>query len=725
MTYEHKVINEKRSFTEYTVSSPTQSFAIGFELYEDEQNIHLTLDNIPIADLGYTFVVINSLTVEITPAISSGVLRIQRETDIDENKHKFSAGAIFNALSMDENFEQIRQSQQETRDGFGNLVNRVVPLVDGLEEALDQAAAASQAAQDAATAAEEAANTTRSHTTLTDRSLADAHPAIAITLANSRTVESKIMDSVCVDDYYTIGGALRPVSDLYTVGSGVYNPIFTDLASVQAVFPHVTSATDPLDWAATQQAVNTNNNVVFNSKFYYFGDKTLEIPTSCTSLLGKGDLTRIYTNAAIGIKVKPSFRLVHGVYGGFYLLGSNVANSIGFDASAMSYCTIRDMYIRQFDTGWFADGSTTPVNKQYSNNVVINVRSNNNVTNGFKFVGSSESNSANIYIGCEGAGNKYNWYEDVGYCNQMVGCTLQGGTIADMYLQGTRNDYMFYAEGNPKSVKLTAKAAYNRINVRSSYPLWNTFDDLGVLNDLSVRGSSATEVQVFSNPYSERWTGTNPDNILPNGTPVFSYFTDPNIKLGGGLRVTFNANFQGIIVQGFDPLINYAGKWVTIQIEADTSGITDLNGLRIYTRGGTTSNSATGEFAVASWKATTAGNYTRHTFDVKFANSLAGTPNIIIYLAYSGITTTNNVNIQAIKVALGQCNSIGDYALSRPPRSAVSTAFTSATSGLNVANKYAGKVIQNSTTGAVLYATGNTPTSQWKSFDGVTVITPA
>lgn len=170
MTYEHKVINEKRSFTEYTVSSPTQSFAIGFELYEDEQNISVTLNSKPIEDLGYTFVVINSLTIEITPAIPSGVLRIQRETDIDDNKHKFSAGAIFNALSMDENFEQIRQSQQETRDGFVNLSNRVVPLVDGLEEALDQAATASQAAQDAADAAEEAAQTTRMASQVFDES---------------------------------------------------------------------------------------------------------------------------------------------------------------------------------------------------------------------------------------------------------------------------------------------------------------------------------------------------------------------------------------------------------------------------------------------------------------------------------------------------------------------------------------------------------------------------
>lgn len=180
MTYEHKLINGKRSFTEYAVSSPTQSFAIGFELYEDEQNIHVTLNNTPIEDLGYTFVVINSLTIEVTPAIPSGVLRIQRETDIDDNKHKFSAGAIFNALSMDENFEQIRQSQQETRDGFDNLSNRVVPLVDGLEEALEQAATASQAAQEAAEAAEEASNITRSHTTLTDRDATNAHPVASI-----------------------------------------------------------------------------------------------------------------------------------------------------------------------------------------------------------------------------------------------------------------------------------------------------------------------------------------------------------------------------------------------------------------------------------------------------------------------------------------------------------------------------------------------------------------
>ena len=222
MTYEHKVINEKRSFTEYTVSSPTQSFAIGFELYEDEQNIHLTLNNTPIADLGYTFAVINSLTVEVTPAIPSGVLRIQRETDIDENKHKFSAGAIFNALSMDENFAQIRNSQQETRDGFSNLSDRVVPLVDGLEEALTQASAASQAAQEAADAAQAASENvtnlgvklgtgfligTPTATPVPELLKADDTPstvgnAQAQALLNSiKYVESKIDRYVNIEDY--------------------------------------------------------------------------------------------------------------------------------------------------------------------------------------------------------------------------------------------------------------------------------------------------------------------------------------------------------------------------------------------------------------------------------------------------------------------------------------------------------------------------------------------
>lgn len=116
MSYQLKPINEVRSFTEYQVRSSTSLFAIGFDYYEDLDNIHVRLNGTAIQDIGYTYELYNRQTLRITPAIQQGTLRISRETDIDQNKHMFSSGAIFNAANMDENFEQIRHRMQELWD---------------------------------------------------------------------------------------------------------------------------------------------------------------------------------------------------------------------------------------------------------------------------------------------------------------------------------------------------------------------------------------------------------------------------------------------------------------------------------------------------------------------------------------------------------------------------------------------------------------------------------
>lgn len=536
----------------------------------------------------------------------------------------------------------------------------------------------------------------------------------------------KNKDFVFVEDYYAKGGALRPVSDLYTVGSDVYNKRFTDFASVQAYFPHVTAPTDPLDWAATQKAVNENAYVRMRAVFYYWGDKTLTIPVNCLYFHGAGITTRIYSTATTAIKSVDGVRIVLGDYGHFYLLGDNLAGSIGFDASAFSYCTFQNIWIRLFNDGWYADGSITPVNKQYSNNTIINVRSNNNLRDGFRLVGSSVANSANTYIGCEAAGNaNIGFNETVGYSNQTVGCTFQGNTVFDFYSDGERNIHEYYAEGNPKSSKLGSLSKNNFVSIRSSYPLWNSFINDGRANNISVRGELDIDQHVFTNPYFEDWTGSSPLNVLANGDVAFSFYSDANTRLGGGLQAVFNANFQGIVLQNLDPTVDYAGRWVTVQIEADTSGITDLSGLRVYARDGSTNNGATGEFAATSWTQTPAGKYKNFTLDVKFAASIAGTPTVLIYLAYSGITTTNTIKIKSIKLILGQKDRVSDYALSRQTRSAVSANFTSATSGLNTAFKYPGKVVYNSTAGKVYYASGATATSAWKAFDGTADIVPA
>lgn len=159
-------INNKRSYTEYTVTQPTTDFAIGFDDFDEggKDNILVTLNGVLVESLGYAALRKNENTVTITPAITEGTVRLTRETDIDEPFHKFTAGALFSAKSMDENFQQVRHSQQEVRDGFEYLefntngivqeakaattrANNAAGVVEGLTAIVDTRVAAVEASQ--------------------------------------------------------------------------------------------------------------------------------------------------------------------------------------------------------------------------------------------------------------------------------------------------------------------------------------------------------------------------------------------------------------------------------------------------------------------------------------------------------------------------------------------------------------------------------------------------
>lgn len=154
--------NEKLSYTEHVVSAPTTDFAIGFTNYGySSDTINVFVDNVSATEAGYTVTRKSDMVVELQPAVESGVVRLQRETNLDASFYNFTAGAKFVAANMDANFKQVLHSQQETRDGFDKLAGDVYPLVNGLEVALEKAEEASQAAQEAADAAEEAAQVAR------------------------------------------------------------------------------------------------------------------------------------------------------------------------------------------------------------------------------------------------------------------------------------------------------------------------------------------------------------------------------------------------------------------------------------------------------------------------------------------------------------------------------------------------------------------------------------
>lgn len=146
-------INQKQPFTEVTTTSPQADFAIGFEYYENVDALNPFINGKPASTEGYTTTLINPTTLRFSPTVPSGVtVRIERETDIDESKYKFSAGAIPSPANIDANFEQIRNSQQEVHAAFDYLENNVNSVLQDAIEATDraneQADRAEQAADD-------------------------------------------------------------------------------------------------------------------------------------------------------------------------------------------------------------------------------------------------------------------------------------------------------------------------------------------------------------------------------------------------------------------------------------------------------------------------------------------------------------------------------------------------------------------------------------------------
>lgn len=118
MTQDIQSINELKSYTEYTVSTPTSVFPVGFRYNYNVDRINVYVDGVEATVAGYTITHDTHGTLELTPAVPSGVVLLQRETNIDGMLHTFSAGAKFITGNMDEDFQQVRHSQQEVRDAF-------------------------------------------------------------------------------------------------------------------------------------------------------------------------------------------------------------------------------------------------------------------------------------------------------------------------------------------------------------------------------------------------------------------------------------------------------------------------------------------------------------------------------------------------------------------------------------------------------------------------------
>lgn len=279
--------NEKKSYTEYNVTSSTSDFAIGFKEYGlPSDTIKVTVNNVDVDTAGYTVTRKNDLELTLIPPVVSGIVRLQRETNIDESFHVFTAGAKFVAANMDANFNQILHSQQETRDGFDKLKLDVYPLVDGLTEALAQADAASQAAQAAAQAAESAADlvkgTIRKVTYTVDLLTI---PAVLDDIAFVSAYSSSVIGGGGYFQYYSTG-VVDNVGTFAGVG-GVWKRI-------QWKYPTVLDAGIIAGTDCTiqlQTLVNLSTNKIVNLLGYDLKVTALDLPSNTILYNGSIDTT--------------------------------------------------------------------------------------------------------------------------------------------------------------------------------------------------------------------------------------------------------------------------------------------------------------------------------------------------------------------------------------------------------------------------------------------------
>lgn len=266
------MINNKRSYTEYNITSPTTDFAIGFENYGvgAKDIIEVTLNGVLVESLGHTVRLKNAQVLEVTPAIEAGTVRLQRVTGIDGSFHKFTAGALFTAKSMDDNFKQIRHSQQEVKDGFNYLefntnsvigdaraatvrANAAAGVVEGLTATVNSRVSAVEVSQEAtiqrvdnfiATDVVPIVNDAINNTAVEGGVLADTFVTVTANGVGTiaRTQRSKNKDSISPFDF----GA---------IGDGLYHPLserFNSLSDAQTQYPRATALTASIDYHATQ-----------------------------------------------------------------------------------------------------------------------------------------------------------------------------------------------------------------------------------------------------------------------------------------------------------------------------------------------------------------------------------------------------------------------------------------------------------------------------------------
>ncbi len=271
-------INELKSFTEYTVSTPTSVFTIGFQYKYNVDHVNVYVDGVEATVAGYTIKHDSQGTLELEPAVPSGIVRLERETNIDSMLHTFSAGAKFSAGNMDEDFKQLRHAQQEMRDEVTRTAEQFAILDANATSALDAANAAVSTANsidakattalansNTAVSTANSANST-ANTALTTANGIDAkattalsNSSTALTTANTALSTANGIDAKATQAQQDASAAMSTVSTQKGAANGIATLDANAVVPV-AQLPTASATALGLIQVATQAEVNTGLN---------------------------------------------------------------------------------------------------------------------------------------------------------------------------------------------------------------------------------------------------------------------------------------------------------------------------------------------------------------------------------------------------------------------------------------------------------------------------------
>lgn len=427
------------------------------------------------------------------------------------------------------------------------------------------------------------------------------------------------------------------------------------------------------------------------------------------------------------------FRVTNSTFENLHLVGNMSPNeTYGIDFSGFGYCMFNQVYVRGFSLdGLYADGSAIPNNALTLNNTFVCCRSNNNGRSGIRFENEADANNentANTFIGCETSGNgSHGVFETYSESSRYIGHTSQANPV-DFESNGRKGTFIGYIENNPKAFRLGEKSYGWEVRTRSTHPNWNTFIDSGERNDLSVGGGQSHGAHLFENPHFQYLRGDpfyTPINVSRNGVPVITSYPDSGNPFGSGILVQPNAQYQGLIFHLNKPASALAGKWVTIAIDMDSSGIVDPLQLRIYTRNGATNYQVNGAYVNELFPVTDAGTFKTFYYDVLFQTDLSATPSILWYLDYTGTSVGSNlIRIRSVRIVEGQTRQV-DWPNTNIQMQGVSRAnLEDISHPINIHQKKEYKQVFDTTAGKVRFCLWKDPGSAWVFMDGSDPVTP-